>query len=331
MDKMSKRFATAAQLLLGLGMLGLGACQRAAPAPEAAPEPASVAGEGVSLSAAQAQQLGITTEAAKSFDYTAEITGFGVVIPHDSIATAVAELATAQAAAAQSRAVAARAQRLAGTSGAMAADTVENVTRQAASDSAALELAQRRLATVIGEGIPGGIAAATPLLQELAGGKAKLLRATFPLGALQGSAPPSLRAAPLDTAQPGSAQPSQPWNVHQIWNAPADPALPGRSFFGVLRMSDAGEGERLLVWAPGPQPSQHGVTVPAAALVISDGKYWCYVEQEPHHYVRHEVDTDKPVGAAYFVTQGIAAGEQVVTAQSGLLLARETNPSTEAD
>jgi hypothetical protein len=96
-------------------------------------------------------------------------------------------------------------------------------------------------------------------------------------------------------------------------------------------MSDAGEGERLLVWAPGPQAAQRGVTVPAAALVISDGRYWCYVEDKPGHYLRREVATDKPVGAAYFVTQSIAAGDKVVTAQAGLLLARETNPSTEAD
>jgi hypothetical protein len=323
---LDRRRALAARLvILGLGVLGIAGCHRASPAADAPDEPAKAAGEGVGLSAEQVQKLGIVTEAAKSFDYTPEVSGYGVVIPHDNIATAFAELATAQAAAEQSRAVAARAQRLAGTSGAMAADTVENATRQAASDNAALELAQRRLATVIGEGIPGGIAA-TPLLQDLASGKAKLLRASFPLGVIQGGAPPTLRVARLDTAPP-----TQSWNVHPLWSAPADPSLPGRSFFGVLRMSDAGEGERLLVWAPGTEAAQRGVTVPAAALVISDGRYWCYVQDKPDHYLRHEIATDKPVGAAYFVTQGIAAGDKLVTAQAGLLLARETNPSTEAD
>jgi hypothetical protein len=329
---MSKRRATAARLLLlSLAVLSLAGCQRTPPAADAPDEPAKATVAGVSLTAEQVQKLGIVTEAAKAYDFTPEITGYGVVIPHDSIATAVAELATAQAATAQSRAVAARAQRLAGTSGAMAADAVENATRQAASDSAALELAQRRLATVIGEGIPGGIATATPLLQDLASGKARLLRASFPLGVIPGVAPPMLRAARLDSAQPGAAQAPQSWSVHQIWSAPADPTLPGRSFFGVLRTSDVGEGERLLVWAPGSQPAQRGVTVPAAAAVISDGKYWCYLEDKPGHYLRREIATDKPVGAAYFVTQGIAAGDKVVTAQAGLLLAREINPSTEAD
>lgn len=317
----NRRRALAGVLLSGLAMLGIAGCHRTAPAADAPEDAAKPTAEGVSLPAEQVQKMGIATAPAKAFNFTLEITGYGVVIAHDSIATAVAELTTAQAAEAQSRAVAARAQRLAGTSGAMAADAVENATRQAAGDNAALVLAQRRLVTVIGEGIPGGVANGE-LLQELASGKAKLLRASFALGVLQGT-PTHLRAAPLDA--------SQNWTVHQIWNAPADPTLPGRSFFGVLRMSDAGEGERLLVWAPGTQAAVPGVTVPAASVVISDGKYWCYVEDKPGHFVRREVATDKPVGADYFVTQGVAAGDAVVTAQAGLLLARETNPSTEAD
>jgi hypothetical protein len=47
--------------------------------------------------------------------------------------------------------------------------------------------------------------------------------------------------------------------------------------------------------------------------------------------VRREIDTDRPIGEGYFVTQGIAAGDRVVTAAASLLLAREMNPSTEAD
>ena len=84
--------------------------------------------------------------------------GFGIVIPHDTIATAVAELTTAQAAARQSRAALERAQRLIGTPGAMSADAVESAARQAETDSAALALAEQRLTTIIGAGPPGGVA-----------------------------------------------------------------------------------------------------------------------------------------------------------------------------
>lgn len=313
-----------------LAFSAAGGCHREAAPPESGELASKPVAEGIVLSAEQVQKLGIVTEPAKPFDYRAEELGYGVIVPHDGPATAVAELATAQAAAAQSRAVAARAQRLAGTSGAMAADAVEAATRQVASDNAALDLAERRLISVIGVGFPGGIRG-NPLLGALADGKVKLLRATFPLGVLTGAPPSTLRVGRLDAAQPGNSAPNHTWTVHEIWNAPGDPSVPGRSFFGLLQMSDVAEGERLLVWAPGSQSSQRGVTVPAASLVISDGRYWCYLEQSPGHYVRRAVATDKPVADAYFVTQGIAAGDKVVTAQAGLLLARETNPSSEAD
>jgi hypothetical protein len=321
--------------VLGIAMFGIAGCHRTpavtdAKDAEASQPGAKESGEGVSLTAEQVKKMGITTQSAKSMDYRDEIAGYGVIIPHDTIATAVAELSSAQAAQEQSRAAAARAQRLAGTPGAMSADAMETAARQIATDTGAAVLAQRRLSSVVGSGLPAGLAAGSQL-QELASGDVKLLRVTFPLGALQGATPAALRAARLDGAAPGAPPVSQGWALHPLWNAPADPTLPGRSFFAVLKGSDASEGERLLVWAPGTSPALRGVLVPAAALVISDGKYWCYVEQKPRVYVRREIATDRPLDAGYFVTQGIAAGDQVVTAAAGLLLAREMNPSTEAD
>jgi hypothetical protein len=328
-----------------LGILGLTGCHRTPPAENAkgadtaqdAPreetqkDGAAEGAEGVTLTREQADKLGVATEPAKLIQYTAETSGFGIVTPHDTIATAVAELTTAQAALRQSHASLERAHRLIGTPGAMSADAVESAARQAETDGAALALAGQRLTAVIGAGPAGEVAKNGPALHELASGKIKLLRATFPLGALQGSTPVTLRAAHLDALSPGAPHPAQGWSLNSVWAAPADATLPGRSFFGLLKNSDAGEGERLLVWAPGTGPSQHGVVVPADSLVISDGKYWCYVETKPYVYVRRQINPDRPVADGYFVTAGIAVGDKMVTAAAGLLLARETNPSTEAD
>jgi hypothetical protein len=287
--------------------------------------------EGVSLTSEEVEKLGVVTESAEASDYVAEIVGYGVVVPHDAIAIAVAELATARAAQEQSRAVAARAQRLTGTPGAMSADVVEIAARQLATDAAALALAEHRLSSVIGVGPPAGALAGGSTLQDLASGKIKLVRATFALGALRGAPPASLRSARLDAASPGGAQVSPGWTLHTVWNAPADASLPGRSFFALLKDGDASEGERLLVWAPGTGPAVRGVTIPASALVISGGRYWCYVEQKPGVYARREVVTERPVGDAFVVTQNIAVGDKIVTSAAALLLAREMNPSTEAD
>jgi len=47
--------------------------------------------------------------------------------------------------------------------------------------------------------------------------------------------------------------------------------------------------------------------------------------------VRTELDPNMPTDEGYFVREGIEPGAQVVTTSAGALLARETNPSTEAD
>lgn len=305
------------------GMLVLAACQRAdQDGGGKSPAPAAAAAEGISLTAEQVAKMGITTAPAAAADDTPETTGYGMIVPHDAVAVAVAELMTAEAAQTQSRATLSRTRHLAGTPGALPADALDSATRQVASDAAALALAQRRLSAVIGAA-PPKMMQDSALLQELASGKVKLLRVTFPLGASLPQTPASLHVLPLDAAAA--------WVARPVWSAPADASLPGRSFFSLLRNTDAAEGERLLVRAPGAGPPQHGVRVPASALVISGGKYWCYVESKPDVFERREVATDRPLGGDFLVTQGLAVGERIVTSEAGLLLAREMNPSTEAD
>ena len=72
--------------------------------------------------------------------------------------------------------------------------------------------------------------------------------------------------------------------------------------------------------------------VPAAAAVISNGKFYCYVRKEkPGTFVRTEFDPGRPTGEGYFVKDGISAGDKIVTHAAGQLLARETNPSKEPE
>jgi hypothetical protein len=118
--------------------------------------------------------------------------------------------------------------------------------------------------------------------------------------------------------------------MNTVWDAPADATVPGRSYFALLKGSDAGEGERLLVWAPIGETAS-GVVIPAAAAVMSEGKYWCYLEKKPGTYVRTEVDTGIPTADGYFVTEGVAAGDKVVVTAAGQLLAKESNSGAESD
>jgi len=315
-------------------VLTLSGCHKA---PNAADAPgAEVAGakekadaaeesEGVSLKPEEVEKMGLVTAEAKTVMHAPEAIGFGVVLAHESVATAVAELDTAAATERQSRAALERTQRLAGTAGAMPADTEEGLQRQAAIDQVALELAQRKLSSAFGQNSPWKNQINNPQLRALASGEAKLVRVSFPLGTAIDVPPTSVRLAPINASQGGKSI-----EAHPVWSAPADASVPGRSYFAFLKSGAFGEGERLLAWVPIGE-SETGVLVPASAAVISGGKYWCYVEEKPGQFVRSELDPSLATTDGYFVKEGIAAGAKIVTAAAGQLLAREINPSTEAD
>jgi hypothetical protein len=319
-------------------LVTLSACQKGTPektgpdaedkssaAPKAGESKDKEASEGVSLSPEQIEKAGVQTEAAKTVDYAEETSGYGAVIPHESIAQAAAELATAQAAEKQSRSALARTQRLSGTPGAMSADVEETNALKLATDTAALNLAKQRLSATFGQKPPWSSGENLGLLQALADGSTQLVRVTFPLGSLPGEVPKALSVSRL-----GSGSSGKRWKLGLIWPAPADATVPGRSFFSVLRAGELGEGERIIAWAP-VGASQSGVLIPAEAAVISQGKYWCYIEEKPGTFVRTAIDNSKPFENGYVVTQGVKAGDKVVIQGAAQLLAQESNSGADAD
>ena len=149
------------------------------------------------------------------------------------------------------------------------------------------------------------------LLQALADGSKQLVRVTFPLGALPGAVPKTLNASRL-----GVGAGAKRWKLSPIWAAPADATVPGRSFFSVLRAGELGEGERIIAWAPIGVP-QPGVLIPADAAVISDGKYWCYIEAKPGTFVRTEIDAATTVRKRLCRDPGCQGGRQSRHARRG--------------
>ena len=288
----------------------------------------------VRLNPQEVVRMGIVTAPAAAVSRAAEVRGFGVVVAHEIVAQAVADWVTAAATERQSRSALERIQRLSGTPGAMPADALEAALRQATVDRAALALARRRLSAAFGQHPPWGHDGDSPRLAAVASGEIKLVRVTFPLGALS-DPPTALRLTRIDArggdAQVGNAQAgnAQRWTASEVWRAPADASLPGLSVFALLEGDAVAEGERLLAWTSlgAPEP---GVLIPAAAIVISAGKYWCFVESSPGVFDRTPVATDVPVEDGYVVRAGVKPGAKVVVASAGTLLAREINPSTAA-
>jgi multidrug efflux pump subunit AcrA (membrane-fusion protein) len=66
-----------------------------------------------------------------------------------------------------------------------------------------------------------------------------------------------------------------------------------------------------------------GVLVPKSAVVLWQGKSWVYVRKDADHFVRRETPTDVPTAEGWFVTQGLAPGDQTVVKGAQLLFSEE--------
>ncbi len=214
--------------------LWLSACHQSMPAAgdgaaSAGSAAKAAAAEGVSLTPEQIDKLGLVVQPAQSIQYTEETPGYGIVIGHDIVAQAAADWVTARATARLSRSALARAEKLSGTPGAVSADAEETAAQKAEIDAAAQTAADQKLSSILGMNPPWNSADRDASLQALANGRIKLVRATFPLGALAEGTPTSLRARRIGTSHASG------WKMTSIWEAPADASVPGRSFFALLK------------------------------------------------------------------------------------------------
>jgi hypothetical protein len=301
-------------------LLALGACGKGAT--EADKKDDKDSGPGIALTADESKALGIVTVAAQPASYRAQISGFGMVMSMDNIAQSDADVITAQAAATQSQAAAARAKELStGADAAVSREVYEAAESKAAADQAALALANRKAAAAFGQNAPWASGAErAAIMSRLQSARSVVVRVTFPLGAAVN--PKSLVVTRLGAG-------GKSWTSNTVWEAPADPTIPGHGVFALVDGSDLAQGERITASVPVGTP-QAGVVVPASALVISDSQNWVYLEDAANHYIRVPVNTSTPMGDGYFLPgKAIAPGAKIVTNGAGLLLSREINPSTD--
>lgn len=314
-----------ATLLIGAALaMPLAGCGKPAPADDKKEDKDSQTG--VTLTPEQVKDLGIVTAPARGATYRRTIAGYGVVVALETIAQADADIASASAAAAQSAAAAARARSLStGDEAAVSQEVAEAAQSKAAVDQAALGLAERKFQSAFGLDAPWKTPAARrAVMARLAAGKAALVRVTFPLGALGGQRPKEISIARLGDTR-------QSWTCRTLWDAPADPNMPGNGYYGLVEGSGLAQNEHLTAAVKvGPQAG--GVWIPQAAVLVGENSTWVYVEPQAGHFVRIQIDTGKPDGDGLFLDRsaGIAPNEKVVTGAAGLLMAREANPSAEA-
>jgi hypothetical protein len=304
---------------VGLCLFVLAGCDdkssgKAADKPAAAPE------LGVILSAEDAAHLGIRTAPVRAARFTPQIHGYGAVAGFEALAQAVSDVATAEAAARQSAATLRRNLSLAAAA-AISREGLDAAQKQAATDAAALTLARRKEATSYGRNAPW-LGRNRALLAKLARGELVLVHVTLPLAAVG-------TPEELIVERVGHLSNATGWTTKEIWNAPADAAIPGRGFFALIAGSNLAEGDRLLVSMPFGAPVA-GVLIPADAMVLNGDRAWFYTAEGGDVFARHPLDVARPMDGGYFTT-GLAAGKNVVVQGAGLLLSRELNPSSSGD
>jgi hypothetical protein len=273
----------------------------------------------VTLDAQARGRLGIATAQARAMDFQVETRGFGQVMSVDALGQTDADLTVAESAARASQSALERAENLYKADTGVSRQVLEQAQHQAATDAAQLTLAQRKAIATWGHDAPWRDAAERrALMAKIASGNAALVRATLPQDSLSNT-PPTMRVEKLDQAAGDKG-----WSASMVWSAPADPTVPGRSFYMLVENAKGLlQGDRVRVIAGGGDKTK-GAVVPADSVLIAEGKTWVYIEEKPNYFVRQAVDTTRPTQTGYFVPYGIQPGEAIVTRGAAHLLAKET-------
>jgi hypothetical protein len=280
----------------------------------------------VVLDASEMSRLGLATTPAKPQQFTPRVHGYGVIISMTTLAQTDADIQTAHAAVQDSKAAFERARKLYGQSNSdhnVSQQALDAAQHQASSDEAALELADRKEVATFGQNAPWrGATRDAAILADLSSGRSVLVQATFPLG-VNFNGPPSQFTITRLSAEPTQAS----WTATKIWEGPADPTIPGRSFFALADGSALAQGEHVLIYAP-TGPSVSGVEIPTDAVVLNEDRSWCYVLIAPNTFRRVPIDLNQQLSDGYFVSTGVEANQPVVVKGAGLLLARELGAAT---
>ena len=276
----------------------------------------------VALSSEDAEHLGIVTSPLRAAQYVPNVRGFGSVASFEALAQSISDLTTAEAAAEQSNSALAHARSLAADK-LITRDALAAAERQVAIDGAQVLLAERKQAVAFGRNAPWHSKGESDrIFAELANGHLVLVRVSFPSSVPAKTVPDTLTIRRVQQPVNG-----QSWNAIKVWEAPADPNLPGWGFFALVANSDLAEGERVLALMPMGR-AVSGSLIPGNAVVLNGNQAWYYSQNKPGVYVRHALDISRPMDGGYFVQGEFTAGQPIVTQGESELLAHELNPSS---
>lgn len=291
-------------------------------AAEAASESASRVKHGdnvetiVTLSEAEQKQIGLKTETIEPGQISPEIKGYGRVLDPTPLISMANDLAAARAAYVVSSNEFARLETLSAQNNA-SVRALQAAQAQAQRDELAVSSAQAQLALTWGT-IASNENDLRLLAQSLISKDAALARIDLPAGEFLETPPEQARLVALGEPKPVEAR--------FLSKVPAvDPQTQGQGFLFLVNSNKVGiaPGVAIEGFLKMPGPPLNGTTVPRESVLRYQGAHWIYVETDGTNFTRRLVSLDWPVARGWFSTNGVAAGDRVVTVGAQTILSAE--------
>lgn len=271
---------------------------------------------GVQMSPAEQQRLGIATEKLKSTQQAAEIDAFAKVLDPEPLVQLDSDLRTAESAAVASRAEAERSKALHSADGGVASKDLEAAVAQAQSDALKVEMLRNRLGLEWGPGVAHmSTAARERLVKGVVAGQIALVH--------------------VDTHNNDGQDGAKFVKVDIGDDSVRGPVL-GPARAAESRLQSSGliveiSGPKAILLSVGLTNSAHiessspqtGFVAPLAAIIRYRGLDWVYVRSAPDHFDRRMLESPVPAADGFFVTKGLADGDEVVTKGAAALFTAE--------
>ena len=270
----------------------------------------------VRLSPTEQSHLGLRTVRLSGVNRSGEIDGFAKVLDPGPLAQLVSDLQTALASYAASSAEAARAKSLHSQDLGVSAKDTEAATAQSTSDALRVTQLRRRLGLEWGPGVARlSDAERNRLVDELAKGHAALVHVDTHNNTGQSGA----KRVRIDVGTD---------SVVGVVIGPARAAEPRLQSSGLIVKVT---GPSAILLSTGLTQSAHiatqdpqsGVIVPRTALIRYQGSDWAYVKSGPDRFERKLILDPVPEDRGFFVSHGLAPGDQVVVDGVSAIFAME--------
>ncbi|HZM01789.1 MAG TPA: hypothetical protein VFC44_02095 [Candidatus Saccharimonadales bacterium] len=268
------------------------------------------------------KRIEVQVEPAVAATQSPEVKGYGRVIDPAPLIAQTSELATAQAAYVASSNDLVRLKTLEG-QGNTSAHAVQTAEAAALRDQLAVQSASDRLALSSGR-ILAKQEDLAAFIHRLTSDEIVLVRIDVPVGEGFPASPIGARIVDLS---------GKTIEAKFLGAVPAvDPALQGAGFIFVAKTKPANLlfGESVAGYLQFAGRPVMGVAIPRNAVVRSQGAAWVYLKSGEETFTRIEIDLGQPIAGGWFVTQGVKAGDPLVTNPPQLLLSEELKASITA-